>query len=209
MKLMPEGRFRYDCEDDRPNDSPDMSNVSKTKENNIPKHLSGSSSSSAPRHPIQMASKREKGSRNKISTQQGSSTTSNIATMNQNRILLAVQGHRWSLELEQIRISNLINDPTFFRELKIRHKKHRSILKQILSPFRFRHCRFVKVRPPVIPSSNHLTSAVREVRRQPNHLPRRRPPRLPRLRARLRLRPPPRQKPPHRPQEICHLPIRM
>ncbi|KAF2474931.1 uncharacterized protein BDR25DRAFT_113066 [Lindgomyces ingoldianus] len=60
-------------------------------------------------------------------------------------ILFGIQGNRWSLELEQITVSSLINDPTFFQELKARYKKHRGWLRMLLSPFRFQFCRFVKV----------------------------------------------------------------
>jgi len=62
------------------------------------------------------------------------------------RILFAVQGSRWSLDLEQIHVSNVPNDPVFFRELKTLYKKHRSWIKRAMSPFRFRFCKFVKVR---------------------------------------------------------------
>jgi hypothetical protein len=73
------------------------------------------------------------------------------AVMNQTpatsqRILFAIQGSKWSLDLEQIHVSDLLNDPAFFRELRVRYKKHRSLLKRLLSPSRFRFCRFVKVR---------------------------------------------------------------
>lgn len=76
---------------------------------------------------------------------QKSSAYSNSAQKNPNWILFGVQGFRWSLELEQIKLSSLINDPMFFRELKARYKRHRGWLKLLLSPFRFRFCRFVKV----------------------------------------------------------------
>lgn len=76
---------------------------------------------------------------------QKSSAYSNSAQTNPNWILFGVQGFRWSLELEQIKLSSLINDPMFFRELKARYKRHRGWLKLLLSPFRFRFCRFVKV----------------------------------------------------------------
>ena len=62
-----------------------------------------------------------------------------------NRVLFAVQGSRWSLEVEQINITRLLNDPMFFRELKARYRKHRNWIKWLISPFRFRFCRFVKV----------------------------------------------------------------
>jgi hypothetical protein len=61
------------------------------------------------------------------------------------RILFGVQGSRWSLEVEQINITAVLNDPAFFRELKTRYKKHRSWIKRLVSPFRFRFCRFVKL----------------------------------------------------------------
>ncbi|CAN9296463.1 unnamed protein product [Alternaria alternata] len=61
------------------------------------------------------------------------------------RVLFAVQGSRWSLEVEQISITTLLNDPMFFRELKTRYRKHRSWIKRLASPFRFRFCRFVKL----------------------------------------------------------------
>jgi len=60
------------------------------------------------------------------------------------RVLFGVQGSRWSLEVEQISTA-LLNDPAFFRELKTRYKKHRSWIKRLISPFRFRFCRFVKL----------------------------------------------------------------
>ncbi|KAI4629850.1 uncharacterized protein J4E87_003037 [Alternaria ethzedia] len=61
------------------------------------------------------------------------------------RVLFGVQGSRWSLEIEQIDITAALNDPAFFRELKIRYKKHRNWIKRLISPFRFRFCRFVKL----------------------------------------------------------------
>ena len=61
------------------------------------------------------------------------------------RVLFGVQGSRWSLEIEQIGVTALLNDPAFFRELKTRYKKHRSWIKRLVSPFRFRFCRFVKL----------------------------------------------------------------
>jgi len=61
------------------------------------------------------------------------------------RVLFCVQGSRWSLEVEEISITALLNDPAFFRELKTRYKKHRSLTKRLISPFRFRFCRFVKL----------------------------------------------------------------
>lgn len=78
-------------------------------------------------------------------TQQASSCASVYVPQSPVRILFGVQGRRWSLELEQIIIAGLSNDPTFFRELKARYKRHRGFIKLLLSPYRFRFCRFVKV----------------------------------------------------------------
>ena len=61
------------------------------------------------------------------------------------RVLFAMQGSRCSLEVEQISITTLLNDPIFVRELKTQYKKHRTWIKRLASPFRFRFCRFVKV----------------------------------------------------------------
>jgi hypothetical protein len=76
------------------------------------------------------------------------------STDDSKRILFAVQGPRWSLEVEQIHVTGLLNDPIFFRELRKRYKKHRSWPKRLMSPFRFRFCRFVKVR--TLPHSHSL-----------------------------------------------------
>lgn len=61
------------------------------------------------------------------------------------RIIFGIQGVRKSLEIEQIEVSSQMNDQIFFSELKTRYKKHRSFFRRFLSPFRFRHCNFVKV----------------------------------------------------------------
>jgi len=61
------------------------------------------------------------------------------------RVLFGVQGSRWSLEVEQISVTAALNDPAFFRELRTRYKRHRSWMKRLISPFRFRFCRFVKL----------------------------------------------------------------
>jgi hypothetical protein len=80
------------------------------------------------------------------------------------RILFGVQGSRWSLDLEQIHMSSIDNDPAFFWELKIRYRKHRGLFKRIASPFRFRFCKFVKVCAlSSVDQSRNLTSIVREV----------------------------------------------
>ena len=77
---------------------------------------------------------------------QGDGATQVASTNDADRIIFGVQGHRWSVEIEQIKVSDLSADPAFFRELKLRYKKHRNWFKRLFSPFRFRHCRFVKVR---------------------------------------------------------------
>lgn len=48
-------------------------------------------------------------------------------------------------EIENIEISSLLNDPSFFKELKTRYNKHRWLFQRWVSPFRFRHCNFVQV----------------------------------------------------------------
>jgi hypothetical protein len=72
-------------------------------------------------------------------------TNPNTSITASQRILFAIQGSKWSLDLEEIPVSSLLNDPAFFRELKVRYKKHRSLIKRLVSPFRFRSCKFVKV----------------------------------------------------------------
>ncbi|KAK6811346.1 hypothetical protein RU639_012790 [Aspergillus parasiticus] len=47
-------------------------------------------------------------------------------------------------EIENIESSNLLNDPSFFNELKKRHAKHRWFFQRWFSPFRFRYCKFVQ-----------------------------------------------------------------
>jgi len=49
-------------------------------------------------------------------------------------------------QIENIEISNAFNDPSFFKELKMRYKKYRWFFQRWCSPFRFRHCKFVQVR---------------------------------------------------------------
>jgi hypothetical protein len=78
------------------------------------------------------------------------------------RIIFGIQGLRKSLEIEQIMVSNQMNDQTFFPELRNRYKKHRLSLLRWLSPFQFRHCDFVRVRLSFYtfwtPKSSKLTS---------------------------------------------------
>ena len=104
------------------------------------------------------------------------------------RVLFGVQGSRWSLEVEQISITAAMNDPAFFRELKTRYSKHRSWMKKLVSPFRFRFCRFVKVpfhQAKSLRAIVKLTLAARKVRCRARAIPRRRPPRLFEFRQRL------------------------
>lgn len=61
------------------------------------------------------------------------------------RVIFGVQGVRRSLEIEQLSIMDDTNDQMFFSQLKTQYKKHRSYFGRFLSPFRFRHCNFVKV----------------------------------------------------------------
>lgn len=48
-------------------------------------------------------------------------------------------------DIENIEMTNLLDDPSFFQELRERHNKHRSLFRRWFSPFRFRNCRFVRV----------------------------------------------------------------
>ena len=73
------------------------------------------------------------------------------------RIIFGIQGVRRSLEIEQIEISGLMNDQIFFSELKTRYKKHCSFFRRFFSPFRFRHCNFVKVGPPKLSFKDYRT----------------------------------------------------
>jgi len=125
------------------------------------------------------------------------------------RVLFGVQGSRWSLEVEQISITAAMNDPAFFRELKTRYSKHRGWMKKLVSAFRFRFCRFVKV--PLYPAQSlraiiRLTLAARKVRCRARAIPRRRPPRLFEFRRRLRVRPETRHHSHDLSQDICSLP---
>jgi hypothetical protein len=79
-----------------------------------------------------------------ISVQAPNTTPTTLLVPSQ-RILFAIQGSKWSLGLEEIPVSRLLNDPEFFRILKARYKKHRNLVRRLISPFRFRYCRFVKV----------------------------------------------------------------
>lgn len=65
------------------------------------------------------------------------------------RVLFGIQarGQREFVELEKIDLAGPYNDPTFFRALQAAYRKHRSLMQTLfLSPYRFRFCRFVKVR---------------------------------------------------------------
>jgi hypothetical protein len=106
------------------------------------------SSSSPAQAPNSGDSKKQSSSAGNASPQVQSQTPSastNADASAAQRILFGVQGSRWSLDLEQIHVSSIGNDPAFFRELKVRYRKHRSWAKRIASPFRFRFCKFVKV----------------------------------------------------------------
>ncbi|KAH7129266.1 hypothetical protein EDB81DRAFT_764414 [Dactylonectria macrodidyma] len=75
------------------------------------------------------------------------------------RVLFAVQGWRWSLELEQFLIPDGPCDSSFFRTLRAFHRMHRHALPHCFSPFRFLNCRFVKFKRmyanQVMSSSKH------------------------------------------------------
>jgi hypothetical protein len=107
----------------------------------------GTSSQSSVQNTSATQSHKVLGDDNEASAQPQNPTNANPSTphMESQRILFAIQGSKWSLGLEQIPISSSLDDPTFFRDLKVRHKQHRNWIKRIMSPFRFRFCRFVKV----------------------------------------------------------------
>jgi hypothetical protein len=48
-------------------------------------------------------------------------------------------------EIENIEISDSVNDPMFFQELRARHNKYRWFFQRCFSPLRFRNCKFVRV----------------------------------------------------------------
>lgn len=75
--------------------------------------------------------------------------TSNSVQSNASKslqVFFAVQGLRWSLEVEPIILSNEPSDSAFFHILRAFHRIHRPALFHWLSPFRFKYCRCVKVR---------------------------------------------------------------
>jgi hypothetical protein len=47
-------------------------------------------------------------------------------------------------EIENIEVTSVLNDSSFFKELKTRYNKHRWFFQRWFSPFRFRHCNFVQ-----------------------------------------------------------------
>ena len=61
------------------------------------------------------------------------------------RVLFAVQGWRWSLELEPIIVPDKPWDSVFFKTLRAFHRIHRHAFLEWFSPFRFLNCKFVKV----------------------------------------------------------------
>jgi hypothetical protein len=60
-------------------------------------------------------------------------------------VLFAVQGSRWSVELEPVVMTVVTDDSEFFRRLRKHHRTHRPALLRWGSPFRFKNCRGVKV----------------------------------------------------------------
>jgi hypothetical protein len=66
-------------------------------------------------------------------------------------VVLGVQNTPDFDEIENIEMTTLLNDTSFFQELKIRHDKHRRLFQRWFSPFRFRYCKFVRVRTTLNP----------------------------------------------------------
>jgi hypothetical protein len=64
---------------------------------------------------------------------------------NQSWIVFGFQCSSELDEIENIEISDSVNDPLFFRELRARHNKHRWFFQRCFSPLRFRNCKFVRV----------------------------------------------------------------
>ena len=77
------------------------------------------------------------------------STSMQSSALKALQVLFAVQGLRWSLELESILLPDEPSDSAFFRTLRTFHRIHRPTLLHWLSPFRFKSCRCVKVSEPV------------------------------------------------------------
>ena len=88
------------------------------------------------------------GSNSGSSTQAHGGGSNTMSTAPQETSLWVVFGiknmHEFN-EIENIEISSLLNDPSFFKELKTRYNNHRWLFQRWFSPFRFRHCNFVQV----------------------------------------------------------------
>ncbi|KAG4429355.1 hypothetical protein IFR05_015162 [Cadophora sp. M221] len=59
-------------------------------------------------------------------------------------IVFGIKNMREFDEIENIEISSLVNDSSFFKELRTRYDKHCWLFQRWFSPFRFRHCNFVR-----------------------------------------------------------------
>jgi hypothetical protein len=81
------------------------------------------------------------------SSEQGPTVSSaeNASQQDWSSVLFAVQGSRWSVELEPIAMTAVTSDSDFFCRLRTHHRTYRPALLRWASPFRFKNCRGVKV----------------------------------------------------------------
>lgn len=87
------------------------------------------------------------GSNGGSATQAHGGGPSTIPTAPQGDPLWVVFGIKYMHEfddIENIETSSLLNDPSFFKELKTRYNKYHWFFQRWFSPFRFRHCNFVQ-----------------------------------------------------------------
>ncbi|KAL4974912.1 hypothetical protein BDW66DRAFT_79394 [Aspergillus desertorum] len=76
----------------------------------------------------------------------GSSNTCTTLQGNPNWVVFGIKNKDDFDEIENIEIFSNSNDTIFFRELKRSYAKHRCRFQRWLSPFQFRHCKFVQRR---------------------------------------------------------------
>lgn len=81
-----------------------------------------------------------------LGSQSGPSIPTNLAPEITHWIVFGIQNRRGYHKIEIIEIHKNVFDPQFFQELKTRFRKHRGWLRRLLSPYKFRYCRFVMVR---------------------------------------------------------------
>lgn len=126
-----------------------QNSLSKAQQLYTPATAATASASSIPMHSsTQKRPSIAPGSNNGSVTEARGSGSSTIPTSPQGDPLWVVFGIKDMHELheiENIEVSGLLNDSSFFKELKTRYKKYRWFFLRWFSPFRFRHCNFVQV----------------------------------------------------------------